>query len=422
MAGMGRRRAFLLAMLLCAGLLIPGARAQEDDGDADPQAAGGDGAGSVPAGAGSAPRPPFVQLKEQDSWVLEGCAVAFLLAFLVNLAVGRGRNERLAVAWTTELVAPDGVLDRNFSLLGPGDTEAGEVLLKDSMHVYKFWASGRRFCQGLLATLQLVRRQDLLAYSLQLVRGQKDVMELELRMSEGCMPPLVLAIAPPPVARTMQQDSADVKRLCKRVDPTRDRIAQWPERLTVLAEHSSIFYDLMTPQLLELAFGRDAFLAVKPYFRFLHITSELPEDAGPHKQARPQAGWLGPGGGKDGGKRLGGGKGVVRLSFSLPPEGDTATLNKFLVTVLLLADLLGSYRLSPEQQKRAAEARQKKEAEERAAVADDRQRRADERRQQKAAEEADRLKRMNPAQREKELERKQKLQAKRRMSRMSKKM
>ena len=41
-----------------------------------------------------------------------------------------------------------------------------------------------------------------------------------------------------------------------------------------------------------------------------------------------------------------------------------------------------------EQQKRAAEARQKKEAEERAAVADDRQRRADERRQQKAAEEA----------------------------------
>lgn len=104
MAGMGRRRAFLLAMLLCAGLLIPGARAQEDDGDADPQAAGGDGAGSVPAGAGSAPRPPFVQLKEQDSWVLEGCAVAFLLAFLVNLAVGRGRNERLAVAWTTEVI------------------------------------------------------------------------------------------------------------------------------------------------------------------------------------------------------------------------------------------------------------------------------------------------------------------------------
>lgn len=134
-----------------------------------------------------------------------------------------------------QLVAPDGVLDRNFSLLGPGDTavravagcrqllpssmaaqvaihrgclcrqatgtcwqtlglqsvmqqrlcmqqrgwrffqesthtyslertsqstvlaacrplsprlQAGEVLLKDSMHCYKFWASGRRFCKA----------------------------------------------------------------------------------------------------------------------------------------------------------------------------------------------------------------------------------------------------------------------------------
>ena len=119
-------------------------------------------------------------------------------------------------------MASDGVLDRNFTLLGPGDTEvgsglkpgcmvallrchaapsalalyrtacsmglpafrarfanaaakppalsaaassslppiclcppspplsvqAGEVLLKDSMHCFKFWASGRRFCQA----------------------------------------------------------------------------------------------------------------------------------------------------------------------------------------------------------------------------------------------------------------------------------
>jgi hypothetical protein len=26
--------------------------------------------------------------------------------------------------------------------------QAGEVLLKDSMHCFKFWASGRRFCQA----------------------------------------------------------------------------------------------------------------------------------------------------------------------------------------------------------------------------------------------------------------------------------
>lgn len=45
------------------------------------------------------------------------------------------------------MVKEGGVLDRNFALLGPGDTRAGEVLLKESMHEFKLWASGRRYCQ-----------------------------------------------------------------------------------------------------------------------------------------------------------------------------------------------------------------------------------------------------------------------------------
>ena len=34
--------------------------------------------------------------------------------------------------------------------------------------------------QGLMATFRLVRRQDLLAYSVMALRGQKDVLELEV--------------------------------------------------------------------------------------------------------------------------------------------------------------------------------------------------------------------------------------------------
>ena len=37
----------------------------------------------------------------------------------------------------------------------------------------------------------------------------------------------------------------------------------------------------------------------------------------------------------------------MRLSFALPPAGDTATLDKFLVLTMLLVDLLGSYKPSP---------------------------------------------------------------------------
>ena len=42
--------------------------------------------------------------------------------------------------------------------------------------------------QGMLATLQLVRRQDLLAYTVMALRGQKDVLELEVR----CVVPAVV--------------------------------------------------------------------------------------------------------------------------------------------------------------------------------------------------------------------------------------
>ncbi|KAI3426128.1 hypothetical protein D9Q98_008507 [Chlorella vulgaris] len=393
----------LLALLLGAGICCDALAASGSDDATFEDILAADDASLLGGNAAQTPpskpvaRMPFIQLKPQDSWTLEICTVAFLLAFLANIFIGRRRNEALAVAWTTELVAPGGVLDRNFALLGPDDGTAGEVLLKDSMHCYKLWASGRRHCQGMLATFNLMRRQDLLAYSVQAVRGARDNLELEVQMSSGSMPQLVLAIAPPATARVMELDSADIKGLCKRLEPTRDRIAQWPERLVVLAEHSSIFYDLMTGQLLGLAFGKDAFQSLRPFFRFLHITSDLAEEDGTHQQ-------------------------VIRLSFSLPPKGDTAIVDRFLSLALLLADLLACYRLSPEQQKRASEARQRLAAgQQEGGVLEGLAKRAEERRLQKLKQEAERLKRLAPDQRARELERKQKLQAKRRMAKMSRK-
>jgi hypothetical protein len=312
----------LAALLLCGGVVAVAAEAAQA-GD-NPEAGSGEAAAAAEGGSPdpAKQRPPFIVLRHQDSWVLEGAAIAFLLAFLVNMLIGRRRNERLALAWTAELVAPDGVLDRNFALLGPGDTAAGEVLLKDSMHSFKLWASGRRFCQGMLATLQLVRRQDLLAYTVMALRGQKDVLELEVRMNEGALPPLVLALGQTAILRNMALDSDDIKTFCKRVEVTRDRIPNWPDKLAVWAEHSSIFYDVMGPQLLDLVFSKEAFQPLRPYFRYLHITSEAPEG---HKQ-------------------------VIRQSFVLPPAGERTVLPRLLTLACLLIDLMGSYRLSPGEQ------------------------------------------------------------------------
>lgn len=91
----------LLALLLCG--LAASARAQDgeqpSDGIAD---AAADAAAADGAAKPRRQRPPFI-LRQQDSWVMEGCAVAVLLVFLVNVFIGRRRNERLALAWTSEV-------------------------------------------------------------------------------------------------------------------------------------------------------------------------------------------------------------------------------------------------------------------------------------------------------------------------------
>ena len=43
-----------------------------------------------------------------------------------------------------------------------------------------------------------------------------------------------------------------MKTFCRKVEVAKDRIPGWPsERLIVLAEHSSIFYDLMSDSVVE---------------------------------------------------------------------------------------------------------------------------------------------------------------------------
>ena len=45
----------------------------------------------------------------------------------------------------------------------------------------------------------------------------------------------------------------DLKELCTRLDVKEDRVKDWPQDLTVYAEHSSYFYDMMTKPMLAQA-------------------------------------------------------------------------------------------------------------------------------------------------------------------------
>jgi hypothetical protein len=87
-----------------------------------------------------------------------------------------------------------------------GDGEGSEVLMKETSSNFKFYASGRRFCRGFLATLDLRRRQDLFSLALHLVSPHDDMIDIEVLMSDNTMPPMVLAIATPRLAKEMMKE------------------------------------------------------------------------------------------------------------------------------------------------------------------------------------------------------------------------
>lgn len=48
------------------------------------------------------------------------------------------------------------------------------VLMKEAENVYALWCSGRMYCEGMLVTLKLLKRQDLVSTIARLVRPVTD--------------------------------------------------------------------------------------------------------------------------------------------------------------------------------------------------------------------------------------------------------
>lgn len=67
------------------------------------------------------------------------------------------------MSWAAKFAARDPIFEKSFSLLGIGEGEDSPLLLREGQAVFKFYASGRRDCRGLLATMELKSREDLLS-------------------------------------------------------------------------------------------------------------------------------------------------------------------------------------------------------------------------------------------------------------------
>jgi hypothetical protein len=200
------------------------------------------------AAAGSKRKPPVS--RGPQSYYIEVISVAFMIAFGVMYYYGRKENEKLALAWARQYAGRDSIMEKNFSLLGTGDGIDSPLLVKEGQNTFKFYASGRRFCEGLLATMDLKNRHDLIALMWYQVMPRKDELMIEVFMNDDAMEPIVFALARKKVAKVMHKETRDLNQFASILSSPSQR--KWvTEELVVISESRELANDLLTDTILD---------------------------------------------------------------------------------------------------------------------------------------------------------------------------
>ncbi|ESQ43658.1 hypothetical protein EUTSA_v10013427mg [Eutrema salsugineum] len=271
-----------------------------------------------------------VPMKKKKSYIVEITCVCFLITLGINYFVGKRENERLALAWAAKFASKDTIFQKNFSLLGVGEGEESPLLLKEALNVFKFYASGRRYCHGLLATMELKSRHDLISRVFNLVVPCKDEITFEVYMNEESMDHVVFAMARKKAAKTMQKDVKDLQRFAGIVSPPAGR--KWvSEELAVISESKEVAGDMITDTVLDQVFGDKAMEKHGRNFMSMHISDQ---HTGKHKK-------------------------MMLFKFSLPDAKHMDEIVRLVALIPYYIDLVGRYRLSSQARNKTESGRQK---------------------------------------------------------------
>jgi len=287
-----------------------------EDSAAPAEAAPSDPSAETEAEATPAPKRTPAELLRAFS--VEIACVSFLICFVLNYFTGKKQNENIALAWATKFATRDSIFDKNFSLLGTGDGKDTPLLLKEGQDVFKFYASGRRFCQGMLATMEMRARHDLLSKFVELVFPRKDTITFEVVMNEDAMDHVVLAVARKKAAKTMQKEERDLQKFAN-VLTSAPAGRKWvSDELAVVAESKEVAGDMITEAVLDQVLGEKAFEKFGKWFISLHFSDQL---AGSYKK-------------------------VLTFKFVLPDASNMSEMTRLVALVPYYIDLVGRYKLS----------------------------------------------------------------------------
>ncbi|CAO2829876.1 unnamed protein product [Amaranthus hypochondriacus] len=250
-------------------------------------------------------------------FAIEIICVSFLIVFAINYFTGKKENENLALAWAAKFATKDTIFDKNFSLLGVGEGEDSPLLLKEGQNVFKFYASGRRYCQGLLATMELKSRPDLISRIYNSVVPCKDEIHFEVYMNDEAMDQVVFAVAKKKAAKAMLKELPDLQRFASLMPTPSNR--KWvSDELSVISESKEVAGDLINETVLDQVLGEKAFEKFGKYFISMHFSDQ---QSGNHKKK-------------------------LMFKFALPDQKNMADMSRLVALVPYYIDLVGRYKLS----------------------------------------------------------------------------
>ncbi|XP_073312063.1 uncharacterized protein At5g49945-like [Primulina huaijiensis] len=268
--------------------------------------------------------------KKLSYYTVEIACVSFLIMFTINYFTGKRENENLALAWASKFAARDSIFEKNFSLLGVGETDDSPLLLQEGNNVFKFYASGRRFCSGLLATMDLKSRHDLISKLYNMVVPCKDEITFEVYMNDDAMDHVIFALARKKLAKTMQKEMKDLQRFSGLVAPPSGK--KWvTEELQVISESKEVAGDLINDVVLDQVFGEKAFEKFGKLFISMYFSDQ----------------------------QIGSSKKMLVFKFALPDVNHMADMTRLVALVPYYIDLVGRYKLSSHARSKTEVARAK---------------------------------------------------------------
>ncbi|XP_041982241.1 PAT complex subunit CCDC47 [Aricia agestis] len=271
-----------------------------------------------------------------EAYWLEAILCCLLMSYAIAFALGRAKNTSIA---TNFLKLHKPLLDENFTLVGETGTDiVGEERgwRREAEHCFTMWCSGRTCCEGMLLTLKLIKRQDLVHVLLGTVRPSPDTLLIRVELGKDDCDPFVFCVAQKKIATRLSKEMQDLSIFCG--EKRGGEKHGLPASLAVLSECAEAAGGVLDAR------ATAALARYHAHIQYIHISDRYcgprqPEEVNVTKPPETER--------------------LMLVSLALGPDGGGDEVRPLLQLVFYLLDRIKRFRLSKEALAKCEKRRQK---------------------------------------------------------------